>query len=144
MLSYLQRGGVSLVLLSVVLPCQGNSAMLATMERYSAIPVVIVSTGKAARGGMSLLHLNTSSCVAGPFSVRRILTEVRDGLHQIRFRGSGPARLHRNSLILSLGSGATFLRNDRLALATGRFTVLRLLVGCPSGVFSGTGLFRDI
>lgn len=68
----------SLIVLSQVLPSVSNVAILRRTEggRISA-PIVVLATLKRLRSGLAKLGNNTSSCVIGPFTFRRLLTEVR-------------------------------------------------------------------
>lgn len=133
----------SLVVLSLVLPFVDKSRLVEGVEGFSSMPMVIISTGDLAFGGIRLLHLNTSSCLAGPFSLSRLLTQVRHGL--LEDRGSAPGLyLAFKRLSVGASSGVIAITSRVVILATGRCRLMRLLTGCPSGIFSGRGLCRDV
>lgn len=141
--SCMGRISPSLVILSLVLPFIDKSTLLDRVQGFSSVPIVIISTGDLAFGGVRLLHLKTSSCLIGPFSLSRLLTQVRHGLREYRGR-TRALRVMVNGLFISATSGAIVLSSSTVSLATQRCRVLRLLVQCPKGMFSGRGLCRDV
>lgn len=82
---------------------------------------------------MGKLGVKTSSCVLGPFSRRRLLTEVRTILEEARSRRKV---LSFGNLMLGPGSCRLLFRSGRVLLAPGRFTVVKLFLKGQGGIFS--------
>lgn len=133
----------SVVLLSLVLPGVSNLRMYRRVHRFSGIPVVVLATGKRSVSGVLNLRCKTSSCIAGPFGVLRIGTHVGTVVHHTNDgrsgrRGTGAIRIKR--LGLSYRKHHMFVSKGRVGLATGRFSILRLLMFGPGGMCDERGL----
>lgn len=132
----------SLVLLSLVLPKVSKRRILTRVQGRNGAPIVILATGSKLSRGVKLLADKTSSCVAGPFRVRRILTQVRIRLHRVRRR---PRRGDISCGGLRLSHRHFRIQVTKILLpgvAGRRFTVLRLLLRRPGRIFDGRRVFR--
>lgn len=139
-----RRCDCTLILLSLVLPKVPNRTILRRVQGGKGLPIVILATGSDLSRGMRILADKTSSCVAGPFRVERILTEIRMRLHRGR-RGRTRRRRALSFGSVMLGEGAFRIRVTKGVLpgvAGRRFTVLRLLLGGPGRIFDGRSVFR--
>lgn len=128
---------VSLIILSLVLPNVGKLSLYHLLHRRNvSIPVLVLDTGNARASHIINLRVKTSSCLAGPFNVHRLITHYHTLLQQRR-TGARP----RPSGILAFRSVALrprryqiFLQNRRIGLSPGRFHVLRLFVKRPQHI----------
>lgn len=115
------------VVLSVVLPKGSKCRVLERLERQrSSAPILLLATGSDVRSHIEKLSLNTSSCLVGPFTFRRLLTEVHIVVHEGPRFASG--RLGVTSLVLSHSAEGIAETKGRVSLSTGRFVILRYLV----------------
>lgn len=133
----------SLMLLSIVLPGLSNFRMYRRVHRFSSVPVIVLATGDRSVSGVLNLRCNTSSCVAGPFGVLRIGTEVGTVVHEATGHGRRPTN---DPILIGKGVGVSyrkhhiFVKRHRVGLATGRFSILRLLTVGPGGICDERGL----
>lgn len=74
----------SLFVLSLVLPNVSNFRVYGEVHRGGGAPVLVISTGGSSVSGVEKLKLNTSSCIAGPFSPSRLITEMGTRLTECR------------------------------------------------------------
>lgn len=75
------NGVVSVVISSVLVPRVSKLRLYGRVGdgvSFSRLPLVLLSTGASAKAGVGNLGGNTSMCVRGPFSVRRLGTRVGD------------------------------------------------------------------
>lgn len=122
--SILRGGRFSLVLLSIVLPGVDNFRLVSCVGNFSA-PMVFVATGSSVSSEICKLGLKTSSCVAGPFGVSRLRTEISTMLQECGGTGAG---LDFGSVMVSAGSEVIAGGKMRVSLALGRCRVLLLFM----------------
>lgn len=141
----------SLILLSVVLPKVSKLGIYAGLERGGSVPVVVMDTGHSSVSGVGKLNFNTSSCVIGPFSPNRLITEIVTRVGECRELASGSRSINSgyravrvDNLGLSNGTEHTFISSARLTLAGGRFSLLCFLTTDPSAICDGRGLFSRV
>ncbi len=138
----------SLVLLSVVLPNRSNLSILGGLHSAAtatSLPIVLLATGKDRCSGIINLSDKTSSCIAGPFNVVRLLTQVGTVLHHTR--GAGPSvtrRFRVNRLCMYPTRRTIEIGNDRISLACGRFRLLRLLLRGRSMILAHSQLLGRV
>lgn len=119
--------GCSLILLSLGLPNTSKVAMLQALQRASgSAKILVLSTHYRITSGIRRLSTKTGSCLAGPFRLRRLRTEVHDLAHQQFARGG--IILGYKGITFSAGTHITITSNRRLSLAQGRVKVLRCLL----------------
>lgn len=119
-----------LILLSVVLPKRSKLRVLGGLGGSSgagSVPIVVIATGNSRCSGMMKLSSKTSSCIAGPFNVVRLVSEVGTMLEEDKGRRSG-AGLSINKVDLSAGGRRMGMSKRGIMLALGRFRLLRGLV----------------
>lgn len=89
-LSLILRSTCSLVLLSHVLPAVGKLLILrGTQDGNVSAPIVVVATLKRLCSHIRKLSYNTSSCLMGPFTCRRLSTHVHSVNEHGRMCSSG-------------------------------------------------------
>lgn len=75
----------SLVVLSLVLPEISKLAIYRQLQhshQATSVPILVLATLDRARSGISNFGTKTSSCLAGPFRLSRVLTEIQTLLQQ--------------------------------------------------------------
>lgn len=147
----LLRGGgsaYSLVVLSIVVPSVGKFRMLRGVQRGGGIPILVLATGDSRRSGISNLQLKTSSCLAGPFKVGRLVTHIGSLVQHCA--ALGPIAKGRTTAVL-LGSvmvsgvgQAMAIRGLPMSLANGRFSLLLFLTSGGNQIFAGGRLCARI
>lgn len=128
----------SVIVLSLVLPGVGNCRILSTLhESKSGIPMLVLSTGARVSSGVRKFAANTSSCVAGPFRVHRLLVHVRTvDEHDGRRSASRP-------IIKGLSCSPTAYRvygaraRGSIRMSKGRVRLLRFFVGGYGRILRG-------
>lgn len=137
-----------MVVLSVVLPKFDKVRVLQEVHDGSGrAPVLLLATGDSIRSGMSNLSLNTGSCVAGPFRVRRLLTEVQTTLEVGSTNARRPTiRSYLRISSLGLGRGAERIdqKSGTVRLAPERFSLLICLVAGGERILGERRVLRTI
>lgn len=121
--------GCSLYMLSIVVPGGSNFALTRRVHSVGpSVPIVFLATGAVGRSVLRNFGVNTSSCLAGPFDVRRLLLHVRTVLHHIGNGGVGSVPFCGLKGFLFSARGRALTVNSGIAgLAAGRYRLLDLL-----------------
>lgn len=122
-------GGCSVTMLSIVVPGGSNFALTRRVHRRAtSLPVMFLATGALGRSVLRNFGVNTSSCVAGPFSVRRLIFHMRTVLHHMHNGGAGRSAVCRvNGFAFSARGRLLAVNSRRAGLAAGRGRLLTLL-----------------
>ncbi len=147
--TFSERGNeFSVTLLSVVVPNVSNFKIYGTLHRHSsALNIVVLSTGDRRVSGISDLVVNTSSCVAGPFSVSRLVTEISTMCHEIDHssdEGRGRRLVASKPFTVSVGDEILIGGNGPISLARIRFRVVRCFLGGPGATLSEISVLRRV
>lgn len=139
----LRRSGLNecrLVLLSIVVPNVSKFSLYHEVHRGISYPVLFLATG-ARRGSMvAKLNTNKSSCVAGPFKVKRLQTEITTRVQQRGERGARAVYVKR--IHFSVRREGVCIRRRRLIFAGTRCAVYRFLTLGRKRMFSGRQVLR--
>lgn len=146
-LRVLHAGGVSLVIVSIVVP--GLSKVHTAFRTHGAddVPVVVLSTGARSTSGVLKLGIKTSSCIAGPFGPLRLITHIGSRLQHCAALSDAPSNstiCRTNNLIVGSRLGGIAMSKRRIGLAPVRCGVLLLLVGGGKGMFSVDRVCRRV
>lgn len=133
----------SLVLLSIVVPNASKFRFYGRVEGVMSYPVLFLATGALRRSVLFKLNVNTSSCVAGPFHVRRLHTHITTRLHE-RGERRRDALSFRPSVEFSLSTGMLCISRRPIPLAGDRCSVYRCLTGGQKRIFAGRRVCRTI
>lgn len=122
-------GGCSLYIFSMVVPGGSKFALTRSIHTTGTrVPVVFLATGALGRSVLRKFGVNTSSCVAGPFDVRRLAFEVRTVLEHMHKGGGGRDGVCGvNGFAFSARGRVLTSRKGRAGLAAGRSRLLNLL-----------------
>lgn len=126
----LSARGPSLVVVSIVLPNRSNISVaggLHTDSRFGHVPVIVMATGSSRVSTVGKLSNNTSSCVAGPFSIVVFVSHIGTILHHI-CRDSRHHSCACGAVAISSGGRGICSGNGRIRLAFGRCRVLGCLL----------------
>lgn len=138
----------SVVLLSLVLPGVSNLRIYQRVHGADSIPVVVLATGSSRVSGILKLRLNTSSCIAGPFSGQRLITHMGTGLEERTSpiitppRRSSAGRVGVNTLVVRRSTCVISGHKMRVRLARHRFRLLRCLTGRVNRIVAQRRLLR--
>ncbi len=125
----------ALTLLSIVLPNVSNFRAYHHLQTGdTALNVVVLATHARRARGIRNLRVKTSSCIAGPFNVTRLLTHLRTLTHHLTT--TGPTidclrHVRSNTFILSLHAHHLLRRSGPIRLARIRCRVVRLFFHGP-------------
>lgn len=135
-------GKCGLVVLSVVVPSVSKFACYNGVHSLISYPVLFLATGAVRESVASNLKLKTSSCLAGPFHVTRLHTEMRTRLHHRRERQR--ISLAFSQVGVSLSTGRLLISGVPIPLAGDRCLVYRCLTNGEKRIFSGGRVCRTI
>lgn len=134
------RSPFSLLVFSIVLPSKGKFTLYHRLHRRNVrAPVLFLATYSSRLRVIHKLSDNTSSCIAGPFGLRRLLSHVHTLLHHKNDSMVGDSRI-----ILSATRVAICGGNISIFTAGARFRVLTVLVGGDNFVIAESALLRGV
>ncbi len=108
------------------------------------MPVVVLATGNRAFSGVLKLRLNTSSCIAGPFSTGRMVTHIGTILHQDNGRGTRMTRIGCSGLGVGLAGCRLVMSNGTVSAPPGRLRLVCRLTDGPGHMCAHSRLLSRI
>lgn len=135
-------GECSLVVLSVVVPSMSNFSCYSGVHSLMSYPVLFLATGAVRRSVAFKLNLKTSSCLAGPFHVTRLQTEMGTRLQHRHERQRATVAF--SHVGVSLSTGRLQMSGAPITLAGDRCLVYRCLTEGGKRMFSGRRVCRTI
>lgn len=107
------------------------------------VPVLCVSGSAAPRGRTTTLRTKTSTCIAAPVDLSLVLTRVGIFLEEVGDRSTSEVLIF-SSIALDRCDQAMCHNNRRLALATGRFSLLTCFLRRPGRTLGGARVVSTI
>jgi DNA-binding response OmpR family regulator len=138
MRAYLQAKAVDLVVLDLMLPGEDGLSLLRWLLENHGPPVIIASARGDEVDRVVGLELGADDYLAKPYGPRELLARVRavlrrtgdaGGVHEDRALAFGPFRLQLSSHVLMRG-------DEEIAVTSGEFNLLRVLLEHPNQVLS--------
>ena len=138
MRAYLQAKAVDMVVLDLMLPGEDGLSLLRWLLENHGPPVIIASARGDEVDRVVGLELGADDYLAKPYGPRELLARVRavlrrtgdaGGVHEDRALAFGPFRLQLSSHVLMRG-------DEEIAVTSGEFNLLRVLLEHPNQVLS--------
>lgn len=119
-------GGVDLVVLDLRLPGMEGDAVLATLRRSSAVPVIVVSSKRHEDDRVGLLDLGADDYLVKPFTIRELEARIRAVLR--RSEGDVTSAATVGDVTLNFLPRTATRRGEPVALTAQEFSLLACLV----------------
>jgi two-component system KDP operon response regulator KdpE len=144
-LALLQHTSVDLVLLDLTLPDGDGEALLATLRRRQATPLIVISAREGEGQKVRLLDAGADDYLVKPFGVSELLARMRVAL---RHRGTqvqpATTRYTRDALSIDLGTREVLLAGVPVHLTPTEFKLLARLVRNAGQVVTHRALLTDV
>lgn len=128
-------GGVSLVLLDLMLPGKTGEAVLSEIRAKSSVPVIVMSARDSVDTKIDLLSLGADDYITKPFNIKELLARV-----SVQLRRSAPAAtretLAYGDISLDKTGLALALKNTPVELTRQEFKIMELFLSHPDRVFT--------
>jgi DNA-binding response OmpR family regulator len=136
--AYLAENSVDLIVLDLMLPGEHGLAIARRMKNDNQVPIVIVSAQGDDIDRIVGLEVGADDYLAKPFNPRELLARIRAVLRRSRgAAGSVEApegRLKFGDFELDIGSHRLTRNGETVALTSGEFDLLNILVSNPNKV----------
>ena len=141
-LNRLQKGGLILVILDVMLPDRDGFSVLKEIRQASRIPVIMLTTRSAVADRVSGLEGGADDYVPKPFTPIELLARIRTVLRRGQPSRFGAPFLAVEDLILDDGSRTVECQGRPIECTAAEFDVLHVLVSSAGQVVSRERLTR--
>ena len=128
-------GGVSLVLLDLMLPGKTGEAVLSEIRAKSSVPVIVMSARDSVDTKIDLLSSGADDYITKPFNIKELLARV-----SVQLRRSAPAAtretLTYGDISLDKTGLVLALKNTPVELTRQEFKIMELFLSHPDRVFT--------
>jgi DNA-binding response OmpR family regulator len=135
--AFLARESVDLIVLDLMLPGEHGLAIARRLKNEKHIPIVMVSAQGDDIDRIVGLEVGADDYLAKPFNPRELLARIRAVLRRAGSSSSGEAaegRIHFGDFELDISSHRLSRNGEAVALTSGEFDLLSILVSHPNKV----------
>jgi DNA-binding response OmpR family regulator len=150
-LKYLYEHPVDLVLLDWMLPGIDGLAVLREIQKYSDIPVLMLTARTDELDKVIGLELGAEDYLTKPFSMRELLARINVILRRSHRFPAGPQpaehnkpAIHWKSLLLDAIQHQVWVEENNIPLSPTEFSLLELFLRNPGRVFNRSYLMETI
>ena len=133
-------GGISLVLLDLMLPGKTGEAVLSEIRAKSAIPVIVMSARDSVDTKIDLLSSGADDYITKPFNIKELLARV-----SVQLRRSAPAEaretLAYGDILLDKTGLTLALKNVPVELTKQELKIMELFLSHPDRVFTKQDIY---
>jgi two-component system response regulator CpxR len=127
-LERLEKGGVDLVVLDVMLPKIDGFAVLRKIRNTSNVPVIMLTARGSDIDRIVGLELGADDYVPKPFNARELVARIRAVSRRLRSSPEERERLEINGVVLDIAAREVHCRGTKVALTTLEFEILKILM----------------
>ncbi|PMC74315.1 response regulator transcription factor [Brachybacterium sp. UMB0905] len=142
LLREVEREGIDLVVLDLMLPHVDGSVLLAELRHISDVPVLVLSAKDAVYTKVDILRLGADDYVTKPFDLTELTARVEVLLR--RRAAPVPRVLEHGALRLDPAAGRAFIDGVEVTLTATELAILHLLMASPGQVLSRPRLYEAI
>lgn len=134
-----------IVLLDLMLPLKSGDAVLEEVRKFSDVPVIVVSAKDMVRTKIDLMRLGADDYVTKPFDLDELLVRI-----EVVLRRSGKSEKTENTPLkfknmkIDTDLKKVFVNGNELSLAAKEYSILELMIGNPTKLFSKANLFESV
>lgn len=133
-------GGISLVLLDLMLPGKTGEAVLSEIRAKSAVPVIVMSARDSVDTKIDLLSSGADDYITKPFNIKELLARV-----SVQLRRSAPAEaretLAYGNILLDKTGLTLTLKNVPVELTKQELKIIELFLSHPDRVFTKQDIY---
>lgn len=134
-----------LVLLDLMLPLKSGDAVLEEVRKFSDVPVIVVSAKDMVRTKIDLMRLGADDYVTKPFDLDELLVRIEAVLRRSgRNDKTSNAPLKFKNMEIDTDLKKVFVSGHELSLAAKEYSILELIIGNPTKLFSKANLFESV
>jgi len=145
-LKQLNKGGIDLVILDVMLPKKDGFSVCREIRSYSNVPIIMLTAKGEDIDKIIGIEIGADDYLTKPFNTRELLARIKALLRRARMdydRDKGDV-LDLGELKLDLKSRRVFLKEKEIDLTTKEFDILYILAKSPGRVYSRENLLELI
>lgn len=133
-------GGISLILLDLMLPGKTGEAVLSEIRAKSAVPVIVMSARDSVDTKIDLLSSGADDYITKPFNIKELLARV-----SVQLRRSAPAEaretLAYGDIVLDKTGLTLTLKNIPVELTKQELKIMELFLSHPDRVFTKQDIY---
>ena len=134
-----------LVLLDLMLPLKSGDAVLEEVRKFSDVPVIVVSAKDMVRTKIDLMRLGADDYVTKPFDLDELLVRIEAVLRRSGKKDkTSNAPLKFKNMKIDTDLKKVFVNGHELSLAAKEYSILELMIGNPTKLFSKANLFESV
>ena len=134
-----------LVLLDLMLPLKSGDAVLEEVRKFSDVPVIVVSAKDMVRTKIDLMRLGADDYVTKPFDLDELLVRIEAVLRRSgRNDKTIKEPLKFKNMEIDTDLKKVFVSGHELSLAATEYSILELMIGNPTKLFSKANLFESV
>ena len=127
-LERLEKGGVDLVVLDVMLPKTDGFAVLRKIRSTSNVPVIMLTARGSDIDRIVGLELGADDYVPKPFNARELVARIRAVSRRLRSLPEERERLEIDGVVLDIAAREVHCLGTKVALTTLEFEILKILM----------------
>ncbi|MFT7530647.1 MAG: two-component system OmpR family response regulator [Gammaproteobacteria bacterium] len=135
-LARLDKGGVDLVILDVMLPDQDGFQVCRTIRKDSEVPIIMLTARGEVTDRVVGLELGADDYLAKPFEPRELVARIQNIFRRIQPQQKKSNELDYGDLRIDNDQQLVWVVGDEIALTTREYQLLCLLAENPSKNFS--------
>jgi len=144
----LQLGGISLIILDLMLPGKTGEEVLLEIRTKSSIPIIVLTAMADKETTVKLLHQGADDYLIKPFDNDELLARIAVQLRRAKEAGasdsSNESKLKFKDIILDIEGYDAKIGGTKLHLSKREFEILRLMMSSPQKVFSKNNLYESV
>jgi len=144
----LQLGGISLIILDLMLPGKTGDEVLQEIRANSVIPIIVLTAMADKETTVRLLRLGADDYLTKPFDnnelLARIDVQLRRAAAVSASNSSEGSKLKFKNIILDLEGYDADIYNTKVGLSKREFEILHLMMSSPQKVFSKNNLYESV
>ena len=147
-LELISGGGISLVLLDIMMPGLDGMAVMTRLREFSNLPVILLSAKSEDTDKILGLDLGADDYVTKPFNPVELISRIRSQLRRYTTLGCAPdfgsTRITVGAISLDDSTKEVTLDGEAVTLTPREYEILRHLIKNPGVVFSPRELYRVV
>lgn len=133
-------GGISLILLDLMLPGKTGETVLSEIRAKSAVPVIVMSARDSVDTKIDLLSSGADDYITKPFNIKELLARV-----SVQLRRSAPAEARKTlaygDIVLDKTGLTLTLKNIPVELTKQELKIMELFLSHPDRVFTKQDIY---
>ena len=143
----LQLGGISLIILDLMLPGKTGEEVLQEVRASSSIPIIVLTAMADKETTVKLLGLGADDYLVKPFDNNELIARIDVQLRRataITPDSSSSSKLKFKNITLDLEGYDAQINGTKVGLSKREFEILRLMMSSPQKVFSKNNLYESV